>query len=236
MKSTYDKHARAYWNEVMLKMEPIQHEAHPYRDNKTWKNIDAALREWIHKFELMEGLVLEIGCGTGLLQDTTEHYIGIDIAENSSRFMHQPFCVASGSALPFSDNSFDGIFSVWVLEHMQEPEKMLNEMRRVARYGGVIFLSAAYGIESWVTEGLHKRPYKDLNLHLKLMKFIALFRTNAFYKILKYFPRRLAGMLEYLILQIERDHVSHHPIILQNVSLYHHKTELFLFVSYQQGF
>jgi SAM-dependent methyltransferase len=47
-----------------------------------------------------------------------------------------------GEHLPFTDDSFDVVVSVWVLEHVKEPLKMLREVARVLRPGGhFVFLT-----------------------------------------------------------------------------------------------
>jgi len=43
--------------------------------------------------------------------------------------------------LEFESNSFDGAFLCWVLEHIPSPEKVLAEIRRVLKPGGVIYLT-----------------------------------------------------------------------------------------------
>jgi SAM-dependent methyltransferase len=44
-------------------------------------------------------------------------------------------------ALPFADASFDVCYSSNVLEHVPDPERMADEMVRVTRPGGLVFLS-----------------------------------------------------------------------------------------------
>lgn len=41
--------------------------------------------------------------------------------------------------LPFKDNSFDGAFICWLLEHVQNPVGILAEAKRALKPGGVIF-------------------------------------------------------------------------------------------------
>jgi SAM-dependent methyltransferase len=43
-------------------------------------------------------------------------------------------------ALPFKDASFDAVLSCGVLEHVQDPDGSLNEIRRVLRPGGTFYL------------------------------------------------------------------------------------------------
>jgi SAM-dependent methyltransferase len=52
-----------------------------------------------------------------------------------------PFVLARGERLPFDDGSFDGVTSSNVLEHARDPWGMLDELLRVLRPGGVLYLS-----------------------------------------------------------------------------------------------
>jgi SAM-dependent methyltransferase len=47
-----------------------------------------------------------------------------------------------GERLPLADASVDLVLSMQVLEHVQEPERVLREIDRVLRPGGVLYLSA----------------------------------------------------------------------------------------------
>jgi ubiquinone/menaquinone biosynthesis C-methylase UbiE len=47
--------------------------------------------------------------------------------------------------LPFSDQFFDGVWSIWVFEHVPNPEQAFREMRRMTRDQGVICFVA--GVE-----------------------------------------------------------------------------------------
>ena len=88
-------------------------------------------------------IVLEISSGRGYLQDVAENYIGLDISPSVARFYQKKFVLGSATALPFSDDSFDGVWSIWVFEHVPNPEQAFREMRHVTRNNGVIFLFPA---------------------------------------------------------------------------------------------
>jgi ubiquinone/menaquinone biosynthesis C-methylase UbiE len=50
------------------------------------------------------------------------------------------FVTADITALPFADNSFDGVTCGYVLEHVPEPAKALSEISRVLQKGGRMLL------------------------------------------------------------------------------------------------
>ncbi len=50
------------------------------------------------------------------------------------------FVEATAENLPFSDNSFDIVYSNQVLEHVRYPFRTIQEMARVLRIGGVLIM------------------------------------------------------------------------------------------------
>jgi SAM-dependent methyltransferase len=84
--------------------------------------------------------VLDVGCGfdTPTLAKLTGSRIGIDLVPLES-FTPAPgvrVLRASGEQMPFSDHSFDLACCRSVLEHVEKPEAMFAEVRRVLRPGG----------------------------------------------------------------------------------------------------
>ncbi len=87
-------------------------------------------------------LILDVGCGTGLyfsiLTKTSNIYYGIDSSVQAVKvaLKNQINVIASSAEyIPFSDETFDYIFSTEVIEHVGSPEKMLNEIYRVLKPG-----------------------------------------------------------------------------------------------------
>ena len=102
--------------------------------------IEEKVKAFAERFELADKAVLEIGSGRGYLQDIVQNYTGLDISPSVRRFYHKKFVIGSATAMPFPDNSFDGIWSIWVYEHVPNPEQAFYEARRVMRDGGFTFL------------------------------------------------------------------------------------------------
>mgnify|MGYP001589649418 CR=1 FL=1 len=93
--------------------------------------------------------ILDVGCGfTGEFLHRVEEKIsnsyGVDM------FVDQAFSTNKikliehnlNFGLPFPDNEFDMVVSLANLEHMERPEKILEEIRRVLKPGGRLILTA----------------------------------------------------------------------------------------------
>jgi SAM-dependent methyltransferase len=143
--------------------------------------------------------VLDIGSGRGYLQDVAEDYTGLDISPTVRRFYHKKFVLGSATALPFPDNSFDGAWSIWVFEHVPNPEQAFRECRRVVRDGGLIMLRPAWNCTTWPANGYRVRPYSDFNLAGKLKKAMIPIRFSAPFKAAEKVPVRfLRGVASLL--------------------------------------
>jgi len=98
------------------------------------------------------GDLLDIGCGHKpyLHMFNVQHYFGID----RPRGVYDQFDIAAdASAIPFSDNSFDTVLSTEVLEHVSKPDRVIAEMVRILKPGGVVILSCPF------LHPLHEAPY-----------------------------------------------------------------------------
>jgi SAM-dependent methyltransferase len=156
------------------------------KDNR----IPERVQEFVDGYGLKKRPVIEIGSGRGYLQDVAEDYTGLDISATVARFYHKKFVRGSATALPFEDNSFDGAWSIWVLEHVPNPEQALRELRRVMRHDGKIMMYPAWNCQPWLAEGYQARPYSDFNFGGKLVKASIPVRTSLPYRAASYAPVR----------------------------------------------
>jgi SAM-dependent methyltransferase len=133
-------------------------------------DIEGQVRDFVEHYALQNAKVLEIGSGSGYLQDVVDDYTGLDIASSVARHYHKPFVAGTATALPFADSRFDAAWSIWVLEHIPNPEAALTEMRRVLKPGALLFLMPAWEVKPWVAQGYEIRSYNDLGVRGKLVK------------------------------------------------------------------
>jgi len=106
------------------------------------------------------GLVLDVGCGTGLLfdyvADKAETVVGVDLSkktalqakEHAKRFLNTHLILADADKLPFPDNFFNYIFAFTLLQNMPNPHVTLKEIVRVARLKAVVVVTGLKNVFS----------------------------------------------------------------------------------------
>jgi SAM-dependent methyltransferase len=149
------------------------------------------VQSFVDRYDLKRRPVLEIGSGRGYLQDLADNYTGLDISPTVGRFYHKKFVLGSATAMPFGDSTFDGAWSIWVFEHIPNPEQALSELRRVMRDRGVILLFPAWSSNSWAADGYAVRPYSDFNLGGKLIKASVPVRSSLPFRLATRVPARI---------------------------------------------
>ena len=117
-------------------------------------NIEAAIRykRALKLAEIYNGAdILDIGCKDAYLRRLLKErqitkYYGMDISEavlnKIEGYDPKYFKVGDVSKkIPFKDNSFDFIFALEIVEHVESPTEMLKEIRRVLKKEGELIIS-----------------------------------------------------------------------------------------------
>jgi SAM-dependent methyltransferase len=108
------------------------------------------------KLYLMKGVVYDLGCGTRPYENdiltTAERYIGVDWS-NTFHGQRADIVANLNEPLPIDEGVADTVVSFQVLEHLSEPQTMLNEAFRILRNGGFIYLSVPF---QW---NVHEAPW-----------------------------------------------------------------------------
>jgi SAM-dependent methyltransferase len=105
------------------------------------------------------GKLLDVGAGSSPYEDLimasgkVSDYIKLDFASSDYHQGHQLDLTWDGKTIPLDAQSIDTVFMTEVLEHVHKPGEMLQEMRRVLKPGGVLFLTVPF---SWP---MHELPY-----------------------------------------------------------------------------
>ena len=163
--------------------------------------------------------VLDVACGTGrMLPEVFKaakniSYVGADTSVEMMRELQKKArllnkikevetIIADATNLPFRDNTFDVVYSFHLLWHIEksEQEKVINEMKRVVRPGGVIIFDILNKNFIWEkvknfmgigkSEGLFKTSLKEIRTITSGMRNIKLKRlsdapikNDSFYRI-----------------------------------------------------
>ena len=113
---------------------------------------------WLYPFLCRHprGKTLDIGPGIGDFVKFRSNTIGVDINPDNVEFCTQErgldIRLMEIDTLPFEDNEFDSINLDNVLEHLEEPTPLLDEVDRVLKSGGTFWPSV------WTFLGRHFTP------------------------------------------------------------------------------
>lgn len=106
--------------------------------------------------DLDDQVLLDVGGGPGYFRNAfraagaTYFALDADVGELSGLGeIASGTVIGSGMALPFRDGSIDICYSSNVLEHVPDPWRMAEEMVRVTRSGGTIFVSYTVWFGPW---------------------------------------------------------------------------------------
>ncbi|SJZ98894.1 class I SAM-dependent methyltransferase [Sediminibacterium ginsengisoli] len=140
----------------------LEHKMQQYyaRNNNYYETIDFTSSNWadvnetgyneIQNLAAEAGSICEIGCGSANIlyhhPEIENRYHGCDfspqlIQKNKERYPEAQFNVIRDPAvLPFEDNCFDLVFSVFVIEHSARPASFLDECKRILKPGGRLII------------------------------------------------------------------------------------------------
>ena len=126
------------------------------------RSLERAVQECAH-YAL--GWLLDLGCGEQPhrhLFGHVERYIGVDLPPSGRVDFY-----GDGMALPIRDEVFHTVLCNQVLEHVPEPTRLMEEVARVLKPGGVLLLTTP---QTW---GLHLEPHDFYRYTKYGLKYLA---------------------------------------------------------------
>jgi len=119
--------------------------------------------------ERKKGLLLDIGCGTGanIREFSRVHrVVGCEVSRQALRLSRKrgdfPLVLCSAEDLPFREGVFNYITALDVLEHIEDDEKTMRNIRSVMKKGGVLISTVPAHMFLWSNHDVllhHKRRY-----------------------------------------------------------------------------
>jgi len=142
----YDREAASWWSATDGPLKMIRYTMNPLRSAYV-KRILAGIG-----YDNEGKCVLDVGCGGGFLAEEAAKYgletTGIDPSKASlvearanakSSGLDIDYHEGFGEDLPFEDETFDIVFCCDVFEHVKDFPKVIEEIGRVLKPGGLIF-------------------------------------------------------------------------------------------------
>lgn len=167
-----------------------------------------------------KGDLLDVGCGDkpyfSIFKRKVNSYIGLDLDKGDVK--------GSALKLPFPAMSFDTVLCTQVIEHVKDPQLMVNEINRILKKNGYAILTAPlfwclheepndffrftkYSLEMIFNNANFKIIYiKDRgNWSTTLGQMISLYLEPSFNKLyLKYPKRLLQAIIQYLFFLLSK--------------------------------
>lgn len=130
------------------------------------------------------------GYGAAIMAENAAHVTGVDIAEDASIFAQRKYANITNlefqradiNALPFENDAFDVITCFETIEHVDSPETAIEELSRVLKPNGVLFVSTP-NKENYSARFDYDNPFHKMELEFTEFKQV-LSRT---FKHVKFF-------------------------------------------------
>jgi len=181
------------------------------------KKIEAVVEDFKR---IKECKILDIGCGSGIIAS----YLGkkakkvwaLDLVDERVEKRYFNFKKVKNEALPFKNEFFNAVISNQVIEHVNNKEKHLSEIKRVLKNDGICYLATAnkfvikephYNLLflSWLPKNLAdfyiKLKRKGDNYDIRLLSFNSCTKSfkNAGFKVINYTPLVLMHPKKYCL-------------------------------------
>ncbi|MDH5634741.1 MAG: methyltransferase domain-containing protein [Candidatus Bathyarchaeota archaeon] len=167
------------WNRKRRVMRRYDQSAKVY-DSQYFDEQEAKIRIAISNLTILRNsMVLDAGCGTGLLFEHVVRkarlIIGADISRGILREAKRKtkalgnlaLVLADADNMPFYDQIFDVVFAITLLQNMPNPLATINEVKRISKSNGTI---VATGLKKAFTKEEFVEVLKQAYLKVEILK------------------------------------------------------------------
>ena len=147
--------------------------------------------EHIHRYLLSKSLVknmdvLDIACGEGygsyILSDEAHKVYGVDVsldtikqAKTKYQRSNLDFRIGDCREIPIADSSVDAVVSFETIEHINEQDQFLSEIKRVLRPDGILVISSpdkqTYTLGTGIKNPFHEKELFDFEFREKIFLY-----------------------------------------------------------------
>ncbi|MBI5391540.1 class I SAM-dependent methyltransferase [Candidatus Woesearchaeota archaeon] len=230
-------------------MQKIQYESVAILQEKNWwYRARRDLLKQVIKSLPNKNKALEIGCGMGgnlkVIKEYFKETQGIDNAAIAVEYCKKEGLSvrkAAGEKLKFKDNYFDFIVCADVLEHIPEDQKAVDEIARILKPNGFLFITVPAHSYLWNNNDIrseHVRRYEKAQIR-KLVKEKFNIKKISYWNCTLFLPNLITSKLEkkktkknnlelipksvdqilYYCMKIENKIIKHASFLPQGVSI-----------------
>lgn len=154
------------------------------------RKIISILNDFFRNKSINEMHLLDIGSSTGyithILSQDFASTVGIDIDENGVDFAQKKFSgeklrflLQDSMDIQFPDNTFDVVNCTQIYEHVPDSKRLISEIYRVLKPGGICFFAAGNRIN--FMEPHYKLPLLSVFPKFIAHRYVRLFRNANYY-------------------------------------------------------
>jgi len=167
------------WKKKRQTMRHYNQSATVY-DAQYYKEQEAKIKAALAELNLKkENLILDAGCGTGLLfphvAERVKLVVGIDISarilkeakKRVKEYLNTAVIISDTDYMPFPNNTFDAVFAITLLQNTPKPHQTLNEMKRVTKQNATI---VATGIKKAFSRKKFTQLLRETELEIKVLR------------------------------------------------------------------
>jgi SAM-dependent methyltransferase len=168
----------------------------------TMPELERSLLGWVERSSFERDRVLvELGSGKGAFRHFSRlgMYLSIDLSHEAlRRYTGPPYALqATIEAVPLKSRSADFVFSIATLEHVPNPQAVLEEIDRILKPMGTAFLAPSWFCRPWAADGLPVRALRDLDFANKIRKALIPLRNSVLWRSMFVMPRRLFREVQF---------------------------------------